>query len=52
MSKDLIKTIEKKIKNAQIDRQRALYDHNYEFAAALKKYIVALGEEKKALENS
>ena len=52
MSKELLEQIEKKIKTAQIDRKRALYDHNYEFAAALKKYIVALNEEKKHLENS
>ena len=52
MSKEQIEIINKKITNAHVDRKRALYDHNYEFAAALKKYIDALREEKKSLENS
>ena len=51
-SEDKIKEIDKHIKNATVDKQRALYDHNYEYAGNLKKYIIALEEEKKALENS
>ena len=49
---DKIKDIDKRIAVAIVDRKRAMYDHNYEYAANLKKYIDALGEEKKALENS
>ena len=51
-SEDKIKVINRKIKNAVGDYKRALYDHNYEYAANLKKYIAALREEKKALEDS
>lgn len=51
-SEDNIKEMDQKIQNAIVDRQRAMYDHNYEFAANLKKYIKALQEEKKALEDS
>ena len=50
--KEDLKIWDKKIRELNVDRQRALYDHNYQLAAHLKKAIQTLEAQKKHLEEN
>ena len=52
MSKEEIKKLEKLINETEVDRKRALFDHNYALAAHLKKAIGTLRLQKKHLEEN
>lgn len=47
-----IKRLDKKIREAEVDRKRALYDHNYPLHAQIKKAIKTLRAQKKHLEEN
>lgn len=52
MSKEDLKILNKKIKEVDHDRQRALYDNNYHLASNLKKVLQTLQAQKKHLEEN
>lgn len=47
-----IKRLDKKIREAEVDRKRALYDHNYPLHAQIKQAIKTLRAQKKHLEEN
>ena len=52
MSKEDLKILDKKIREVEHDRQRALYDNNYALASHLKKTLQTLVAQKKHLEEN
>lgn len=46
MSKEDLKIINKRIKDLEVDRQRAVFDHNYQLASVLKNNIKMLKEHR------
>ena len=50
--KEDLKIWDKKIRELNVDRQRALYDHNYPLAAHLKRTLQTLEAQKRHLEEN
>jgi hypothetical protein len=50
--KEDLKILEKRIREVNLDYQRALFDHNYQLASNIKKAIQTLEAQKRHLEEN